>query len=213
MSAAESNNTVARRLRAEGVDPQRVVGHHFGLPRQFAWAGRPPWAWGALTGVTLWLLFVAAEAMGYVLPEVFAAASSLLLGLLLLGTACNVLVTATERLAARQSWDHYVAGTVAEIVSTLPELVVICFLVWVSPITAMVIALVTIYNNALVFSVYSYFLPKDQQGKFLMPAAITEVVSSVTQRFPRVPMCFSTQPSGFPRSESTSELVTTRPGR
>ena len=82
-------------------------------------------------------------------------------------------MTANERLAARLDWNHYVAGTCAEILSTLPELVVIGFLIPVSPLTAFVIALVTIYNNALVFSIYSFFLPKDRYGKFLMPQPIT----------------------------------------
>ena len=77
----------------------------------------------------------------------------LLVGVLILSAACSALVTASQRLAARLEWDHYVAGTVAEILSTLPELVVIAFLVPVSPQTAFVVALVTIYNNAVVFSV------------------------------------------------------------
>jgi hypothetical protein len=98
---------------------------------------------------------------------------ALIVGLLILQAACGALVTASERLAARLEWDHYVAGTVAEILSTLPELVVIGFLIPVSPLTAFVIALVTIYNNALVFSIYSFFLPKDQHGKYLMPLPIT----------------------------------------
>lgn len=175
MSQPDLTESAARRLSAEGVDPHRVVGHRFGSPRHLSWAGRPPWVWMAIAGVVLWLLVVPAEQLGMQFPAVFSAALSLVLGLLFLAAACDSLVTATERLAARQSWNHYVAGTIAEIVSTLPELVVICFVVWVSPLTAIVIALVTIYNNALVFSVYSFFLPKDQQGKFVMPAAITEV--------------------------------------
>jgi hypothetical protein len=67
----------------------------------------------------------------------------------------------TERFAARMRWTHYVAGTAAEILSTLPELVVIAFLVSVSPLTVFIVAMVTIYNNALVFSINSYFLPRD----------------------------------------------------
>lgn len=175
MSQSDLSESAARLLSAEGVDPHRVVGHRFGLPKHLSWAGQPPWVWMAIAGLALWLAVVPAEFFGLDLPAAVSAVLSLVLGLLFLASACDALVTATERLAARQSWNHYVAGTVAEIVSTLPELVVICFVVWVSPLTAMVIALVTIYNNALVFSVYSYFLPKDHQGKFLMPAAITEV--------------------------------------
>jgi len=63
--------------------------------------------------------------------------------------------------------------------STLPELVVIAFVVPVSPQAAFVIAVITIYNNALVFSLYSFFLPKDHKGKFLMPAPITEAGSKI----------------------------------
>jgi Ca2+/Na+ antiporter len=51
---------------------------------------------------------------------------------------------------------------------------VIVFLVPVSPLTVFIVAMVTSYNNALVFSIYSYFLPRDQQGKFLMPKPITD---------------------------------------
>ena len=71
------------------------------------------------------------------------------------------------------------AGTAAEILATLPELVVIGFLIPVSPMTAFVIALMTIYNNALVFSIYSFFLPKDQYGKYLMPLPITEAGTQI----------------------------------
>ena len=98
---------------------------------------------------------------------------TLTVGLLVIQVACSALIIASERLAARLGWDHYIAGTVAEILSTLPELVVIGFLIPVSPVAAFVIALITIYNNALVFSVYSFFLPGDRQGKYLMPAPIT----------------------------------------
>lgn len=163
------------RLRREGIDPGRVVRPRFGLPDHLLWRGYPSWVWAAFLGLGLWLLVVPIEWLGWVLPPLVDTIASIVIGLLFLRSACEALVTATERLAARQLWDHYVAGTVTEIVSTLPELVVICFVIPVSPLAAVVIALVTIYNNALVFSVYSYFLPKDQKGRFMMPAAITEV--------------------------------------
>jgi Ca2+/Na+ antiporter len=46
-------------------------------------------------------------------------------------------------------------------------------------LAAFVIALITIYNNALVFSLYSFFLPKDKEGKFLMPKPITEAGTQI----------------------------------
>jgi hypothetical protein len=113
------------------------------------------------------------------LPVVVRSAGSLLVGLLILRTACDALITAAERIAARKQWDHYVAATLAEMLSTLPELVAICFVLTVSPEAALMIALVTIYNNAFVFSVYSYFLPKDHRGHYLMPPAITEAGSQL----------------------------------
>ena len=174
-----SDLDVEHRLRAIGLDPGRLARHRLGWPRHLLWRGYAPWVWTAVAGFVLWLLVVPLEAAGLSLPPFTRSAVSLIIGLVVLRSACDALLTAAERLAARRGWDHYVAGTVGEIVSTLPELVVICFVIPISPLAAMVIALVTIYNNALVFSVYSFFLPKDQRGQFLMPAAITEAGTQV----------------------------------
>jgi hypothetical protein len=132
-----------------------------------------------LLGLGLWAVIVPFEFLGLELPILVRAVASLIIGLLVLASACDALVTATERVAARRMWDHYVAGTLSEVLSTLPELVVICFVIPVSPLAAMVIALVTIYNNAFVFSIYSYFLPKNQKGRFIMPEAITEIGTQI----------------------------------
>jgi Ca2+/Na+ antiporter len=51
--------------------------------------------------------------------------------------------------------------------------VVIGFLVLVEPLAAFVTAVVTIFNNALAFSVYSFFLPKDRTGCYAMPRSLT----------------------------------------
>lgn len=99
--------------------------------------------------------------------------------LVTLMAACEILVCATERLAARCEWNQYIAGTLAEILSTTPELVVIAFLVPVSPIMTFTISVVTIYNNALVFSFYSYFSPKDKGGKYLMLSPIAKAGTQI----------------------------------
>ncbi|MGE0623777.1 MAG: hypothetical protein AB7I04_08835 [Pseudomonadales bacterium] len=163
-----------RESGSAGLDPHRHAARSFGTPAHLRWRGYPPWMRPLIAAIVLWAAVVPLEAFGFELPPFLRSVVALVIGLLFIEVACEALVTATERLAARRLWDHYVAGTVAEIVATLPELVVICFVIPVSPLAALVIALVTIYNNALVFSVYSYFLPKDQKGRFLMPAAITE---------------------------------------
>lgn len=167
------------RLRRAGIDPDRLPILHFGLPAHLRAYPIAPWVWRIALGFALWLVFFALELAGLSLPSWMVAGTSLLIGLIILQAACDALITASERLAARKHWDHYVAGTVAEILSTLPELVVIAFVVPVSPLTAFVIALITIYNNALVFSLYSFFLPKDQRGRFLMPSAITEAGTQI----------------------------------
>ncbi|KPV41041.1 hypothetical protein AN478_03705 [Thiohalorhabdus denitrificans] len=175
----EAPSRAERRLRRAGIDPDRLPILHLGLP---AGALRPPyphWARRMVLGVVLWAFLYLGEGLGVALPEWAAAAGALVAGILLLQAACEAFVVGSQRLAARLEWDHYVAGTVAEVLSTLPELVTIAFVVPVSPVAAFTLALVTIYLNTLVFSLYSYFLPKDIHGKFLMPRPITEAGTQV----------------------------------
>ncbi len=168
-----------RRLRRAGIDPDRLSILHLGLP---AGAWRPPyprWARRLVIGLVLWVGLYALERAGAALPGWLVAVMDLVTGLILLQAACEVFVAGSERLAARLEWDHYVAGTVAEILSTLPELTAIAFVVPVSPAAAFTLALITIYLNTLVFSLYSFFLPKDTRGRFLMPSPITEAGTQV----------------------------------
>jgi len=147
--------------------------------------GLATWQWLMLLGLGLWLALFAAHQLGFIphelaLPHLLAvSALQLLIGLTILQGACEALILGVERLGARYRWDSFIAGTVGEIVSTLPEFVVIVFLVQVDPLAAFLIAAVTIYNNAFIFSIYSFFLPKDVKGKFLMPEAITRAGTEV----------------------------------
>lgn len=167
------------RLRDAGIDPDRLSIAYFGDPAEKSPAVRPRLAARISLGFALWALVALLQFSGVVLPNQVLAPAALVVGLLILSAACSALVTASQRLAARLQWDHYVAGTVAEVLSTLPELVVIAFLIPVSPQTAFIVALVTIYNNAVVFSIYSFFLPKDRQGRFLMPLPITSTGAQI----------------------------------
>ncbi len=161
-------------LRDKGIDPDRLsiqlLGHYNQLKPIPGWLIRMTLA-GLLLTVSLTLEPYIGDTAG--------ALMALITGLLVLQSACEILITATERMAARFKWNHYSAGTLAEILSTLPELVVIAFVIPVSPIAAFVITVITIYNNALVFSLYSFFLPKNKQGKFVMPAPITEAGTQI----------------------------------
>jgi Ca2+/Na+ antiporter len=166
-------------LRKAGIEPDRLSILHLGRPPNLLKYKNPPWARRMILGYALWLALFVLDLYQIELPAYLDAAFSLATGLIIIQVACQVLVVATERFAARMKWTHYVAGTVSEILSTLPECIVIAFLIPVSPLTAFTVAMITIYNNALVFSIYSYFLPKDCKGKHLMPKPITDAGTQV----------------------------------
>jgi hypothetical protein len=168
---------VDQALRNKGIDPDRLSVTRLGIGSHKATV--PRWLVRMGFGILLSALLHLARYFQFDIPLYVEAILALIVGLVTLQAACEVLVIATVRLAARYKWNHYIAGTLAEILSTAPELVVIAFLIPVSPATAFIISIVTIYNNALVFSLYSFFLPKDKQGKFLMPTPITEAGTQV----------------------------------
>lgn len=174
-----ASSRVHRILSKAGIDSDRLSILNLGRPTKLTKYQTPQWVYRMAVGYFLWLVMYILEHFGVVLPIYLNALFSLFVGLMIIQVACQVLVMTTERFAARMRWTHYVAGTAAEILSTLPEIVVIAFLVPVSPLTAFLVAMVTIYNNALVFSIYSYFLPHNQQGKFLMPKPITDSGSKI----------------------------------
>ena len=168
-----------RSLHKAGIDPDRLSILHLGRPPGLLKHKTPRWARRMAVGYLLWVLLYLLDRFGIALPVYVDALFSLVVGLVIIQASCQVLVSTTERFAARMRWTHYVAGTVAEILSTLPECIVIAFVVPVSPLAAFLIAMVTIYNNALVFSIYSYFLPRNHQGKFLMPKPITDAGTQI----------------------------------
>ena len=168
-----------RPLHKAGIDPDRLSILHLGRPPGLLKHKTPRWARRMAVGYLLWVLLYLLDRFGIALPVYVDALFSLVVGLVIIQASCQVLVSTTERFAARMRWTHYVAGTVAEILSTLPECIVIAFVVPVSPLAAFLIAMVTIYNNALVFSIYSYFLPRNHQGKFLMPKPITDAGTQI----------------------------------
>lgn len=166
-------------LRATGIDPHRLAIFRVGRPTQDLAHAVPHWTRRTLLGYALWVALTVLDHLQVTLPSWLEPALSLITGLVILNSACEVVVIATERFAARLRWDAYAAGTLGEILSTIPEFVVIAFLVPVSPPTAFIIALITIYNNALAFSLYSFFLPKDHAGNYLMPKPITDAGTQI----------------------------------
>ena len=128
-------------------------------------------------GFGVWGLLFLNEAQGWFAPEqseLLIAAAQLVAGVTIIQGACEAFVQGVERLGARFRWEGFISGTVGSLVATLPEFVVIAFLVTVEPLAAFVTTVVTIYNNALAFSIYSFFLPKDWRGRFPMPTSLTK---------------------------------------
>lgn len=139
-----------------------------------AWHG---WQWAMLIGMTTWVVLFINDWGSFVDPHGFPvtyAIIQLVTGLLIIQGACEAFLHGVERLGARLRWDGFISGTVGSALSTLPEFVVIAFLVLVEPLVAFVTAVVTIFNNALAFSIYSFFLPKDRQGAYTMPRSLTQ---------------------------------------
>ncbi|MCK6600575.1 MAG: hypothetical protein L6Q77_02005 [Bacteroidetes bacterium] len=140
--------------------------------------------WQLLTGIgiLLWAGSLVNHWYPVVNPadhELAYAVWMLLAGLLTLQGSCEGFLIGVERLGARYKWDGFISGTVGSLLSTIPEFVVIAFLVLIDPVAAYVTAMVTIFNNALAFSIYSFFLPKNKEGAFTMPRSMTKAGNEI----------------------------------
>lgn len=154
-----------------GIDPDRSSHFHLGWPRELHFKWMPRFA-------SMFALFVILETLQHFhLIQVNVWIESFLylfVGLFMIQAACQALLQATIAAADRINLTHYVTASLGEIIATLPEMVVVGYLVMESPIAAFVLVMMTIYNNTLVFSFYSFFLPKNTRGRFLMPEPITD---------------------------------------
>lgn len=132
-------------------------------------------------GFLLWAALFIGESLGRMtgIPGGVIALINLVAGLTIIQGAAEAFIVSVERAGARLHWDGFISGTVGSLVSTIPEFVVIAFLVGVDPVAAFVTAAVTIFNNALAFSLYSFFLPKDVKGRFVMPESLASAGSEV----------------------------------
>ena len=174
-----------------------AAGVHFARPEpayRRAWLGAArraidakrrgllPWHIIMFAGFILWLLLKANELADW-LPEsqfgLAVAAAQLVAGLMLIEGASEAFILAIDRSGARLNWDGFTTGTIGSLISTFPEFVVIAFLVAVEPLAAFLTSVITIYNNAIAFSIYSFFLPKDQKGQFLMPLSLAKAGGEV----------------------------------
>jgi hypothetical protein len=90
-----------RTLHEAGIDPDRLSILQLGSPSKQRKHRVPPWARRMAVGYLLWLLLFLFERFGVAMSVLVTAVLSLFVGLVILQVACQVLVTAAERFAAR----------------------------------------------------------------------------------------------------------------
>lgn len=136
----------------------------------------PFWIWSLILGaIVLVVTLLIPSHITQANPWSFGLLS-LIGGIAWINAASESLIHGSEILSSKKNWNHFVGGTIGEIISTLPEFVVIAFIVSVDPIAALLIAIVTIYNNAVIFSIYSFLLPKTtNEGEYALPAPIYKI--------------------------------------
>ena len=138
------------------------------------------WQLAYLIGFTLITVLFLLEATGIHLAHDVFAGLELVGGVLLIAGACEAFVISVEGIAHNFNMTDYVSGIYASLASTIPELMVLIFLIIAQQFEmAWVLALATIFMNSLVFASYTLILPKDEQGNFRLPDAIQWVGSDL----------------------------------
>lgn len=167
---------------------QRLKGIAVTLPKKKVWLstamraleaqyrGITMWQRFMGIGMAMWAMVLYNDLFGIVSMkeyEIEFAVFQLICGMFILQGSCEGFIIGVERIGARYKWDGFISGTIGSLLSTLPEFVVIAFLVQIDPFAAYVTTVVTIFNNALAYSIYSFFLPKDHDGCYAMPKSLT----------------------------------------
>ena len=133
-----------------------------------------------IVGFVIVLSLIVFEAIGFHLPANILALTELIGGILLIAGSCEAFVLSVEGIAHNMKMTDYVAGIYASLASTIPELVLIAFLLIRGQYEmAWVLALATIFMNSLVFALYTLVLPKDEDGNYKLPDAINRVGSDL----------------------------------
>lgn len=185
---AQAFQDLAQRHRAGGPMPAPAPTH------RRAWRGRAiralearshglqGWHKVMLGGYFLLVLLQLNEAFGWIAEgeaELVFAGLELVAGIAIIFGASEAFILGAERLGARLHWNGVLTGTIASLLSTLPEFVVVAFIIAVQPLAAFITCVITVFNNALAFSIYSFFLPKDHKGQFLMPPSVAKAGGEV----------------------------------
>jgi hypothetical protein len=128
----------------------------------------PVWAWILVVGFVL---------VGVQLEMHLHGAPGALLdafgGLGLIAGSCEALIIAVEGMSQKLGWNKFVGGTIAAVVSNVPEIALLGFFIAKDPTMAFVIGLMTVYTNSMAFALYAVALPKDR-GSARIPQPIVK---------------------------------------
>jgi hypothetical protein len=130
----------------------------------------PLWGWLLLAGLALVGVQAFAKIAGLTGASIETAG-----GLGLIAGSCEALILSTEGISARLGWNKFVGGTIAAVVSNIPEIALLGFFVAKDPTMAFVIGLMSVYTNSMAFAIYTVALPKDRRGAASIPPAIVRL--------------------------------------
>ncbi len=127
-----------------------------------------------LWGYVLAAGFVLAAVLRLVhLEGALGAGLEVVTGLALIGGSCEALIYSVEGMSKLFGWNKFVGGTIAAVVSNIPEIALLGFFVVADPTMAFVIGMMSVYTNSMVFALYAVLLPKDR-GAASIPQPIVK---------------------------------------
>src|SRR5690349_8424837 len=127
----------------------------------------PVWAWILVLGLVLAGVRRIAGLEGVPLGILAGVG-----GLCLIAGSCEALITSVEGMSALFGWNQFVGGTIAAVVSNIPEIAMLGFFVVDDPTMAFVIGLMSVYTNSMAFALYAVVLPKDRGSATIPPPIV-----------------------------------------
>jgi hypothetical protein len=127
----------------------------------------PVWGWILAAGMVLAGVGKAVELEGLA-----GAALDAIAGLCLIAGSCEALITSVEGMSALLGWNQFVGGTIAAVVSNVPEIALLGFFVVADPTMAFVIGLMSVYTNSMAFALYAVVMPKDRGSASIPPPIV-----------------------------------------
>ncbi len=123
-----------------------------------------------------WILGAGLALAGFLkvvhVPGGLGGALDAVAGLCLIAGSCEALITSVEGMTLLFGWNQFVGGTIAAVVSNVPEIALLGFFVIGDPTMAFVIGLMSVYTNSMAFALYAVLLPKDRGSASIPPPIV-----------------------------------------